>query len=232
MPSKPLDIGPLPSAGGLLSRQRSWLPSRPCAKSQIWLIPICQHSSASWWTLRNPHWCSVATMTPWLGWMAAPGFLFPQVSHCPTEVQCSGIFMAAYAIFLTCWRTKSLSYLLLINLTFALARSTEPWTARQQRYLSYIAKSSSIMRHMAGQDKCMADLLSHPWGHSQQLRAVERKPTKVKVPSGSFVAVASTTGVSHWLSVCDEVCQSWSGCQLSGTAARETTKIKVPSRSL
>jgi hypothetical protein len=105
-------------------------------------------------------------------------------------------------------------------------------TARQQRYLFYIAKYSSIIRHMAGQDKCMADLLSHPWGDSQQLRAVERKPLKVQVPSGSFVAVASTTGVSPWLSVCDEVCQSWSGCQLSGTAACETTKIKVPSRSL
>jgi hypothetical protein len=78
----------------------------------------------------------------------------------------------------------------------------------------------------------MAVLLSHPWGDSQQLRAVECKPTRVKVPSGSFVAVASTTGVSHWLSVSDEVCQSWSGCQLSGTAARETTKIKVPSRPL
>ncbi len=71
-------------------------------------------------------------------------------------------------------------------LTYALARVSDPWTARQSRQLSYVAKHTSDIRHIAGAANMVADTLSRPLGHA----AAEGPPsatTCVKAPSGSQV---------------------------------------------
>jgi hypothetical protein len=47
-------------------------------------------------------------------------------------------------------------------LTYALARATDPWTARQCRQLSYIAEFTHDIRHIKGADNIVADTLSRP----------------------------------------------------------------------
>jgi len=47
-------------------------------------------------------------------------------------------------------------------LTHALHRVSEPWTARQQRQLSYLAEHTSDIRHLSGLDNVVADALSRP----------------------------------------------------------------------
>jgi transposase InsO family protein len=70
-------------------------------------------------------------------------------------------------------------------LTFALARTTDPWTARQCRQLSYIAEFTSDIQHIKGTDNTVADTLSRP---------PDVRPTGeaagVKAPSGSPAATA------------------------------------------
>jgi hypothetical protein len=71
-------------------------------------------------------------------------------------------------------------------LTYALARVSDPWTARQSRQLSYVAEYTSDIRHIAGAANVVADTLSRPPGHA----AAERPPlaaTCSKAPSGSQV---------------------------------------------
>ena len=45
-------------------------------------------------------------------------------------------------------------------LTFALASSSERWTPRQQRHLSFIAEYTADLRHVRGRDNAVADALS------------------------------------------------------------------------
>jgi hypothetical protein len=71
-------------------------------------------------------------------------------------------------------------------LSYALARVSEPWRARQSRQLSYVAEYTSDIRHIARAANVVADTLFRPPGHA----AAERPPsaaTCVKVPSGSQV---------------------------------------------
>ena len=45
-------------------------------------------------------------------------------------------------------------------LTFAMARSSEPWSHRQARHLEYISQYSTDIRYVAGADNAVADALS------------------------------------------------------------------------
>ncbi len=47
-------------------------------------------------------------------------------------------------------------------LSYAVARTSNPWTARQCRTLSYIADFNSDIQHVAGVDNPVADALSRP----------------------------------------------------------------------
>jgi hypothetical protein len=47
-------------------------------------------------------------------------------------------------------------------LTYALARVSEPWTARQTRQLSYVTEYTSDIRHITGAANVVADTLSRP----------------------------------------------------------------------
>ena len=45
-------------------------------------------------------------------------------------------------------------------LTFSMSKVAEPWSARQQRQLSYISKNTTDIRHIAGKSNVVADCLS------------------------------------------------------------------------
>ena len=45
-------------------------------------------------------------------------------------------------------------------LTFAMAKSSDPWSDRQQRHLSYISEFTTDTQHVAGKDNIIADALS------------------------------------------------------------------------
>ena len=47
-------------------------------------------------------------------------------------------------------------------LTFALHCQSDSWSARQQRHLSYLARYTSDIRHVAGKENVVADCLSRP----------------------------------------------------------------------
>jgi hypothetical protein len=47
-------------------------------------------------------------------------------------------------------------------LTYALHRVSEPWSAKQQRQLSYLAEFTADIRHVAGKENVVADALSRP----------------------------------------------------------------------
>jgi hypothetical protein len=47
-------------------------------------------------------------------------------------------------------------------LTFALRKAADPWTARQQRQLAFVAEYTSDIQHIAGGDNVVADMLSRP----------------------------------------------------------------------
>jgi hypothetical protein len=47
-------------------------------------------------------------------------------------------------------------------LTFALRKAADPWTARQQHQLAFIAEYTSEIQHIAGGDNVVADMLSRP----------------------------------------------------------------------
>jgi hypothetical protein len=54
-------------------------------------------------------------------------------------------------------------------LTHAVARVSDPWTARQCWHLAYIAEYTSDIQHVAGTANVVADTLSRPPGHVQFL---------------------------------------------------------------
>jgi len=68
-------------------------------------------------------------------------------------------------------------------LTNALFRVSDPWTAKQTRLLSYVAKYTSDIRHIEGAPNVVADTLSRLPGH------VSARPSPavpcVKAPPGS-----------------------------------------------
>ncbi len=61
-------------------------------------------------------------------------------------------------------------------LTHAIARVSDPWTARQCRQLAYVAEYTSDIRHIAGSANIVADTLSRPPGHAADSAASSISP--------------------------------------------------------
>jgi cleavage and polyadenylation specificity factor subunit 1 len=61
-------------------------------------------------------------------------------------------------------------------LTYALQRTSDPWSARQARQLSYLAEYTDDIQHIAGEENIVADTLSRP---------PPSAAAGVKAPSGS-----------------------------------------------
>ncbi len=94
-------------------------------------------------------------------------------------------------------------------LTFALRRTTDPWTARQCRQLAFVAEYTSDLRHLAGKDNVVADALSRPPGHAvgesppaaAGVKAPPRSPVAAgrgdKPISSTSAAVMAVAGADH-----------------------------------
>jgi hypothetical protein len=65
------------------------------------------------------------------------------------------------------------------SLTYTLSRTSDPWSARQVRQLSYLAEHSADIRNIAGEENVIADTLSRP---------PPSAAAYVKEPSGSLAA--------------------------------------------
>jgi hypothetical protein len=62
----------------------------------------------------------------------------------------------------------------------SLSRTTEPWSARQQRHLSYLAEFAATIEHVSGVDNVVADALSRP-NTVRRLREPRRQPLRSQV---------------------------------------------------
>jgi RNase H-like domain found in reverse transcriptase/Reverse transcriptase (RNA-dependent DNA polymerase)/Integrase zinc binding domain/Integrase core domain len=86
------------------------------------------------------------------------------------------------------WQLEGASFYILTDhkpLTFALFRVSDPWTARQQRHLAYIAEYTSDIRHVAGKKNVVADALSRP-------AAAVAAPAEVSVDFAELAAQQAT----------------------------------------
>jgi cleavage and polyadenylation specificity factor subunit 1 len=83
-------------------------------------------------------------------------------------------------------------------LTHALARTTDAWTARQCRQLSYVAEFTSDIRHLKGTDNVVADALSRPPASppAVQVAAVAPPPSLPFTPASLAAAQASCADVA------------------------------------
>ncbi len=61
-------------------------------------------------------------------------------------------------------------------------RTTPPWSARQQRHLSFLAEFTSDLRHTSGSSNVVADALSRPPPVSKQSDAVVVKEPAIALP--------------------------------------------------
>ena len=75
-------------------------------------------------------------------------------------------------------------------LTYALRRTSPPWSARQQRHLSFVSEFTSDIRHVAGSDNVVADCLSRP-PPSVCALADSSPPILDSLPSVDFSAMAT-----------------------------------------
>jgi cleavage and polyadenylation specificity factor subunit 1 len=78
-------------------------------------------------------------------------------------------------------------------LTFALSRTSDPWSARQCRQLAYVAEFTADIRHVAGADNVVADALSRPPLSAAATAAVAAVSSSSPAPVAgvSFVEMAA-----------------------------------------
>jgi hypothetical protein len=72
-------------------------------------------------------------------------------------------------------------------LTYAVAKTSDPWTAWQCRTFLYIAEFTSDIQHVVGVDKPMADALSRPL----ELEAAPASSVEATSGAVDFAAVAA-----------------------------------------
>ena len=78
-------------------------------------------------------------------------------------------------------------------LTFAIHRVSEPWTARQQRQLSYIAEYTNQLVHVPGKENVVADALSRPPGQlsSQPPNVADGDVSAGAIPRGPLCTISA-----------------------------------------
>ena len=91
-------------------------------------------------------------------------------------------------------------------LTYALSRSTDAWTAKQCRHLSYVAEFTSDIQHVPGLQNVVADALSRPSSSPSSSRPLADPP-------GLIAGASPAPMVIDW----------------SGVASRQTTCTSVQS---
>jgi hypothetical protein len=87
-------------------------------------------------------------------------------------------------------------------LTNTVHRTSDPWTGRQARQLSYIVEFTSDIQHISGKDNIVADALSRP-------------PVQPQRPAAAVAAVAASPGILDY----SVLAASQQGCPLVEKAA-------------
>ena len=93
-------------------------------------------------------------------------------------------------------------------LTYSLLKSTEPWSARQQRQLAYISEFTTDMQHVEGKENLVVDALSTwPWPQLSK-RMPKCKPTTNPVKHIFSLMISPVeTKVPHRCAMCRVVRQ-------------------------
>ena len=76
-------------------------------------------------------------------------------------------------------------------LTHALHRISDPWSARQQRHLAYVAEFTADIRHVPGVENVVADALSRPADPQQDARDGHTRPEQRQSPATEGELLAS-----------------------------------------
>jgi hypothetical protein len=101
--------------------------------------------------------------------MAAPGILSFQRSwtaprsNTPRLTASCWPVSSGFGTSDTCWKGGGFTIFTDHKpLIYALARTSDPWSARQARQLSYLAEYTDDIRHITGEENIVADTLSPP----------------------------------------------------------------------
>ena len=89
-------------------------------------------------------------------------------------------------------------------LTYALSRSTDAWTAKQCRHLSYVAEITSDIQHVPGLQNVVADALSRPTSSPSSSRPLADPPGLIAGASPSPVVI-DWSGVASQQATCTSV---------------------------
>ncbi|MBM3938427.1 MAG: DDE-type integrase/transposase/recombinase [Sphingomonadales bacterium] len=98
-------------------------------------------------------------------------------------------------------------------LTYALHRTTDAWSARQQRHLSYIAEYTSEIKHVAGTENVVADALSRPAAAVLPSEGGSVKLADLAQAQATCESVQSMVGKPHVQHVQVQGLQLW--CEVS-----------------
>jgi hypothetical protein len=125
-------------------------------------------------------------------------------------------------------------------LMYTLRRSSDPWTARQCRQLTYIPEYTSNLRHIAGTSNIVADMLSWPPSPptpsstaAVQASQAELKAASVKRPPGSLAAAIAAGPPTAAKSASVEGCVDYAAMAPEQRVCPETTLLAAhPSLSV
>ncbi len=79
-------------------------------------------------------------------------------------------------------------------LTYALSRTSDPWSARQARQLSYLVEHTADIRHIGGEENVVADTLSRPPSSAVALPATAWQEGKPEFSPDSPAAQPAVCG--------------------------------------
>ena len=110
----------------------------------------------------------------------------------------------------------------------ALHRTSDPWSARQQRHLSYVAEYTEDIRHVAGSENVVADTLSRPASSTSTTSTTSSSTTSLGPAYAAAVAATPTVGPLDWeeLAVAQATCPEVKMLQQSRTLSLEKVTVK------
>jgi hypothetical protein len=99
----------------------------------------------------------------------------------------------------------------------ALSRTSDPWSARQVRQLSYLAKHTADIHHIWGEDNVVADTLSRPPSSAVALPATAWQEGKPEFSTGSPAAQPAVCAVPAFPDMLDfaAIAEHQRSCQVT-----------------
>jgi transposase InsO family protein len=110
-------------------------------------------------------------------------------------------------------------------LTYALSRTSDPWSARQARQLSYLAEHTADIRHISGEDNVVADTLSRPPSSAVASPATAWQEGKPEFLPGSPAAQPAVCAVPAFPDMLDfaAIADHQKSCQVTLQASKSSS---------